>query len=105
LALCLMIAGGAAAWSAEPVAPAAAAQAPEVAEAPPQPLPGQIGEQDNYIIGPGDVIQIFVWRHPDLSISVPVRSDGKVTTPLVEDIVAVGLTPSGLARSMEQRLA
>ena len=59
----------------------------------------------NYIIGPGDTIQVFVWRNPELTVSVPVRPDGKVSTPLVEDMVAVGKTPSQLARDIEQRLA
>jgi len=58
-----------------------------------------------YIIGPGDVLQIFVWRQAELSVSVPVRPDGKVSTPLVEDIVAVGKTPSQLAREIEKVLA
>jgi len=59
----------------------------------------------NYIIGPGDVIQVFVWRNPELSVTVPVRPDGKVSTPLVEDLVAVGKTPEQLARDMEKVLA
>jgi polysaccharide export outer membrane protein len=59
----------------------------------------------SYIIGPGDTIQIFVWRNPELSVTVPVRPDGKVSTPLVEDIVAVGKKPSELARDIETRLA
>lgn len=71
----------------------------------PQPAAGQVGEDSSYIIGPGDIIHVFVWRNPELSLEVPVRSDGMVTTPLVEDLVAVGLTPTGLARAMEQRLA
>ena len=50
-------------------------------------------------------LQIFVWRQPELSVSVPVRPDGKVSTPLVEDIVAVGKTPSQLAREMEKVLS
>jgi polysaccharide export outer membrane protein len=54
-----------------------------------------------YIIGPGDTIQVFVWRSPELSATVPVRPDGKISTPLVEDVVAVGKTPSQLARQME----
>jgi polysaccharide export outer membrane protein len=58
-----------------------------------------------YIIGPGDTLQIFVWRQPELSVSVPVRPDGKVSTPLVEDIIAVGKTPSQLAREMEKVLS
>lgn len=71
----------------------------------PKPAPGQIGEDSTYIVGPGDTIQIFVWRNPELSITVPVRPDGKVSTPLVEDLVAVGQTPSGLARLIEVRLS
>src|SRR5262245_27742159 len=58
-----------------------------------------------YVIGPGDSIQIFVWRSPELSVTVPVRPDGKISSPLVEDMVAVGKTPSQLARDIETRLA
>lgn len=79
--------------------------AQQAAEQPPTPGPGQVGEGSNYIVGPGDTIQVFVWRNPELSVTVPVRPDGKVSTPLVEDIVAVGRTPSSLARLIEQRLA
>ena len=59
----------------------------------------------DYIIGPGDVLQVFVWRNPELSVTVPVRPDGRVSTPLVEDMVAVGKTPSTLARDIEKVLA
>jgi polysaccharide export outer membrane protein len=59
----------------------------------------------DYLIGPGDTLQIFVWRNPDLTITVPVRPDGKISTPLVEDMVAVGKTPTRLARDIEQALA
>jgi len=64
----------------------------------------QAGDQagDNqYIIGPGDTLQVFVWRNPELSTTVPVRPDGKISTPLVEDMTAVGKTPSQLARDVE----
>ena len=44
----------------------------------------------NYIIGPGDTVNIIVWRNPELSMSVPVRPDGKISTPLVEDLAALG---------------
>jgi polysaccharide biosynthesis/export protein len=54
-----------------------------------------------YIIGPGDVLQVYVWRNPELSVTVPVRPDGMVSSPLVENMVAVGKTPSLLARDME----
>ena len=59
----------------------------------------------DYVIGPGDTIQVFVWRNPDLSVTVPVRPDGKISTPLVEDMVAVGKTPTRLARDVETALA
>lgn len=55
----------------------------------------------DYVIGPGDSLQIFVWRNEELSTTVPVRPDGKISTPLVEDMVAVGKTPSQLARDIE----
>jgi polysaccharide export outer membrane protein len=58
-----------------------------------------------YIIGPGDTLQVFVWRNPELTTSLPVRPDGKISTPLVEDMVAVGKTPSQLARDIEAVLA
>ena len=58
----------------------------------------------DYVIGPGDTVDIFVWGNEELSVSVPVRPDGKITTPLVEDVQASGKTPTMLARTMEQRL-
>lgn len=57
-----------------------------------------------YLIGPGDNVNIFVWRQPELSSTVPVRPDGKITTPLVEDLPASGKTPTRLARDMEKVL-
>ncbi|MFC4313327.1 XrtA/PEP-CTERM system exopolysaccharide export protein [Steroidobacter flavus] len=59
----------------------------------------------DYRIGPGDTLQIFVWRNPELTQTVPVRPDGKISTPLVEDMIAVGKTPSQLARDIEVVLA
>jgi polysaccharide export outer membrane protein len=58
----------------------------------------------DYLIGAGDNLTIFVWRNPELSTGVPVRPDGKISTPLVEDVVAVGKTPTQLARDLEERL-
>src|SRR5438552_14959628 len=57
-----------------------------------------------YRIGPGDSLNIFVWRNPELTVTVPVRPDGRVSIPLVEDVVAIGKTPTALAREYEQRL-
>lgn len=59
----------------------------------------------DYVIGPGDALNVFVWRNPELSVNVPVRPDGKISTPLVEDMVAVGKTPSQLARDIEKILS
>jgi len=59
----------------------------------------------DYRIGPGDNLQIYVWQNPDLSVTVPVRQDGRVSTPLVEDMVAAGKTASQLARDIESVLA
>jgi polysaccharide export outer membrane protein len=58
----------------------------------------------NYIIGPGDNINIIVWRNPELSMSVPVRPDGKVSTPLVDELVAQGKTSNEVARDIEKLL-
>ena len=57
-----------------------------------------------YLIGPGDNLNIIVWRNPELSMAVPVRPDGKLTSPLIEDLVAIGKNPSDLAREIEKRL-
>jgi polysaccharide export outer membrane protein len=58
----------------------------------------------DYLIGPGDNLQIFVWRNPELTSTVPVRPDGRISVPLVEDMPAVGKTPTILARDIEQVL-
>jgi len=58
----------------------------------------------DYLIGPGDSLHIFVFQNDELSTTVPVRPDGKISTPLVEDMVAVGKTPSQLARDIEKSL-
>lgn len=58
-----------------------------------------------YLVGPGDTVNIVVWRNPELSMSVPVRPDGNITTPLVEDLPASGKTATQLARDIEKVLA
>jgi polysaccharide export outer membrane protein len=59
----------------------------------------------DYQIGPGDTLRVYVFQNEDLSATIPVRPDGKISTPLVEDMVAVGKTPSQLARDIEKSLA
>jgi len=68
-------------------------------------LPGEVTpESSEYSIGPGDSLQIFVWDHADLSTEVQVRPDGKISTPLVEDLQAASRTPTQLARDIEEVL-
>lgn len=59
----------------------------------------------DYVIGPGDMLQVFVWRNPEVSVTLPVRPDGKISTPLVEDLPVTGKTPKQVAREIERRLA
>lgn len=59
--------------------------------------------QAGYVIGSGDNLAIFVWRNPELSITVPVRPDGNISVPLVEDMMAAGKTPTALARDIEEQ--
>jgi polysaccharide export outer membrane protein len=81
-------------------APSTSVPAPVV---PPAAVPANVPA--DYIIGPGDTVQIFVWRNAELTATVPVRPDGKISTPLVEDMVAVGKNPSALARDIEKVLS
>lgn len=58
-----------------------------------------------YVLGPTDVVQVTVWRNPDLSLSVPVRPDGRISIPLIGDVVASGKTPEVLADEIENGLS
>jgi len=71
------------------------------------PMPADVANTPtkDYLIGPGDNVSIVVWRNPEVSQSVPVRPDGKITTPLVEDLEASGKTSTELARDIEKALA
>ena len=59
----------------------------------------------DYFIGPLDTLNIFVWRNPELSETLPVRPDGRISIPLIEDLPAAGKTPTQLARDIEGELA
>ena len=69
------------------------------------PAPGTLASVDyNYHIGASDIVNVIVWRNPELSMSVPVRPDGRITTPLIDDLEAWGKTPTELERDMEKEL-
>ncbi len=72
-----------------------------------QPAPKEVAATKNYkyIVGPGDKINFVVWHNPELSEVIPVRPDGKISTPLVEDMQAAGKTPTQLAHDLEQALS
>lgn len=68
--------------------------------------PATSGAADySYVVGAGDTLNIIVWRNPELSLSVPVRPDGKISAPLVDELVAQGKTSVQIARDVEKRLA
>ena len=70
------------------------------------PAPAQTGNVDwNYLVGPGDSVNVFVWRNPEVSGTFPVRPDGKMTMHLIEDLQASGKTPTQLARDIEKALS
>jgi polysaccharide export outer membrane protein len=78
---------------------------PVVAAPTPTPVPTPIDLASAYQIGPEDVLEISVWKNPELSRTVPVRPDGKVSLPLVNDIQASGLTPIDLRDQVTAKLS
>lgn len=68
-------------------------------------VPENEGPGPEYIVGPLDSLQIFVWRNPELSTNVVVRPDGRFSVPLIDDMVATGKTPTQLARDLEKKLS
>lgn len=72
---------------------------------PPAPAKALGGADWNYLLGPGDTVNVFVWGNPEVSGSFPIRPDGKMTMNLVEDLPASGRTPTQLAREIEKNLA
>lgn len=72
---------------------------------PPAPTSAEVAQiSPDYRLGPLDEIEVFVWRSPELSSSVPVRPDGRISLPLIEDMQAAGKTPTELARDIEESL-
>ena len=74
------------------------------ASSPPAPMNAAKADY-SYKIGPGDTLNIVVWRNPELSMSVPVRPDGKISAPLIDDLAAMGKDSTALARDIEKELA
>lgn len=72
------------------------------AELPPE---APAGLRETYRIGIPDVLRISVWKNPELSVEVPVRSDGKISVPLLDDVQAEGLTPTELKEVISERLS
>ena len=85
--------------SSNPIYPPAPGQAP-----PPVSVDARISGW-NYLLGPGDSVNVFVWRNPEVSGSFPIRPDGKMTMNLIEDLQASGKTPTQLARDIEKALS
>jgi polysaccharide export outer membrane protein len=69
----------------------------------PPPEPAAL-DRDSYLIGPDDVVQVVVWKNPDLSVTVPVRPDGRISVPLVDDVQAAGLTTDELKLVLSEKL-
>ena len=86
------------------VAAIAGCAAFEGPKSPPAPVAAATPDY-NYVVGAGDTLNIIVWRNPELSMSVPVRPDGKVVTPLVDELVAQGKTSIQIARDIETALS
>jgi polysaccharide export outer membrane protein len=63
-----------------------------------------VADASEYVIGPGDVLEIFVWQNPDLSVTVPVRPDGRISVPLLQDVEAAQKTPPQLAQDISKGL-
>jgi len=66
--------------------------------------PVEAAQAPEYLIGPGDTLKIFVWGAPDLTTEVPVRPDGRISLPLVQDMEAIEKTPTGLAADIQEQL-
>jgi len=70
-----------------------------------EPPPSRPEFTESYRIGVDDLVQVSVWRNPELSVTVPVRPDGRISVPLVGDVMAGGLTPTEVAAAIEKGLS
>ncbi len=101
------VAGHGARFALQVVAALSAAAIMGCTTTPAYPPAPQIAASPDYLykIGPGDGVNVTVWRNPEISASVTVRPDGKITAPLIEDLPAMGKDPSTLARDIEKALS
>jgi polysaccharide export outer membrane protein len=95
--LCAVLAGWLQAQTAATSKPASESDKPVIGQG--------VAHDDAYVIGPSDVLAINVWKEPDISRSVPVRSDGKISLPLVGELQAGGQTPKQLEQEITKKLA
>jgi len=96
LALALFLPGAARSLAMVAAEPADAPQPPQVK------IRAESDPVDAYVIGIGDVVEIAVWKNPDLTVTVPVRPDGRVSVPLLGDVQAAGMTPLVLKQNLSE---
>jgi polysaccharide export outer membrane protein len=70
----------------------------------PTSVPPNSAQSSSYVIGPGDTLNVFVWHNADLTRQIPVRPDGRISMPLMGDVVAAGKTPDDLSKEMQDKL-
>ncbi len=68
-------------------------------------LKSKYQKKKKYVIGPEDILKIYIWKQPDLTMTVPVRIDGKISLPLINDVQAAGITPHQLKDRISKKLA
>ena len=100
----LMLIGSIALAQAAPAQPAASAASDKTASDKATTAASASPAGPEYVIGPEDALHIAVWREADLTASLPVRPDGKISLPLLDDVQAAGLTPKQLANSITEKL-
>jgi polysaccharide export outer membrane protein len=79
-------------------------QPTDESKAPNSSKPATVSSPSEYVIGPDDVLRVSVWKETELSETVPVRSDGRISLPLLNDVEAAGLTPTQLAATLTEKL-